>query len=80
MCLNKGSCVFATSEFPTENPHMQTRSILIQKRWQLAKKTELQKIMNDIFDKPASEEMTVDQIFMQNADSKSYKNTTKRNK
>ena len=26
MCLNKGSCGFATSDFPTENPRTQTRN------------------------------------------------------
>jgi hypothetical protein len=26
LCLNKGSCVFATSDFPAENPRTQTRN------------------------------------------------------
>jgi hypothetical protein len=26
LCLNKGSCVFATSEFPAEIPRTQTRN------------------------------------------------------
>ena len=26
LCLNKGSCVFATSEFPAEIPRAQTRN------------------------------------------------------
>jgi len=26
LCLNKGSCVFATSEFPSEIPRTQTRN------------------------------------------------------
>lgn len=38
MCLNKGSCVFATSEFPAEIPRTQTRNYSYTKQLAIIKK------------------------------------------